>query len=45
MIVVYGWQMKPEDPKEETIVQTFRWRIDITRINGELKMTNFEWVT
>lgn len=45
VIVVYGWQMKPEDPKEETIVQTFRWRIDITRINGELKMTNFEWVT
>ncbi|MGW0038977.1 hypothetical protein [Gordonia sp. NPDC003376] len=45
VIVVYGWQMKPENPKEETIVQTFRWRIDITRINGELKMTNFEWVT
>lgn len=45
VIVVYGWQMKPQDPKEETIIQTFRWRVDITRINGELKMTNFEWVT
>ncbi|WHU47685.1 hypothetical protein QNM97_01295 [Gordonia sp. L191] len=45
VIVVYGWQMKPTDPKEQTIVQTFRWRVDITRINGELKMTDFEWVT
>ncbi|MGC5249540.1 hypothetical protein ACPXB3_21750 [Gordonia sp. DT219] len=45
VIVVYGWQMKPADPKEQTIVQTFRWRVDITRINGQLKMTDFEWVT
>ncbi|MEP9395499.1 hypothetical protein ABLE94_25030 [Gordonia sp. VNK1] len=45
VILVYGWQMKPENPQEETIVQTFRWKIDITRINGELKMTSFEWVT
>ncbi|GAA3701216.1 hypothetical protein [Gordonia hankookensis] len=44
-IVVYGWQMKNPDPKEETIVQTFRWRVQMTRINGDLKMTNFEWVT
>ncbi|WP_232017026.1 hypothetical protein [Gordonia insulae] len=45
VIVVYGWQMKSPDPKEETIVQTFRWRVQMTRINGDLKMTNFEWVT
>ncbi|MFT4124823.1 MAG: hypothetical protein QM662_01155 [Gordonia sp. (in: high G+C Gram-positive bacteria)] len=45
VIVVYGWQYKPADPKEETEIQTFRWRVDITRLNGELKMTDFEWVT
>ncbi|MFW0785913.1 hypothetical protein AAFP35_15475 [Gordonia sp. CPCC 206044] len=45
VILVYGWQMKPENPKEEMIVQTFRWRVQITRINDDLKMTDFEWVT
>ena len=44
VIVVYGWEMKSQDPKQETVIQTFRWRVDITRINGDLKMTNFEWV-
>lgn len=44
VIVVYGWEMKSKDPKQETVVQTFRWRVDITRINNALKMTNFEWV-
>ena len=44
VIVVYGWEMKSQDPKQETVVQTFRWRVDITRINDDLKMTNFEWV-
>ena len=44
VILVYGWQSKPSDPKEETILQTYRWRVDITRINGELKMTNYDWV-
>ncbi|MGV9825826.1 hypothetical protein [Gordonia sp. NPDC003429] len=45
VILVYGWEMQPQDPKQELVVQTFRWRIDITRINGDLKMTDFEWVT
>lgn len=45
VILVSGWQMKSPDPKQDTIVQTFRWRVQLTRINGELKMTNFEWVT
>ena len=44
VIVVYGWEMKSQDPKQETVIQTVRWRVDITRINGDLKMTNFEWV-
>ncbi|MGV9713096.1 hypothetical protein ACWDTI_20795 [Gordonia sp. NPDC003424] len=45
VILVSGWQMKSPDAKEGTTVQTFRWRVQLTRINGELKMTNFEWVT
>lgn len=45
VMVVYGWQMDPVEKGEEMTVQTFRWRVDITRINGDLKMTNFEWVT
>ena len=44
VIVVYGWEMKSQDPKQETVIKTFRWRVDITRMNGDLKMTNFEWV-
>lgn len=43
VIVVYGWEMT--SPGQETTVQTFRWRVDLTRINGAVKMTNFEWVT
>ncbi|MFW0795154.1 hypothetical protein AAFP30_15180 [Gordonia sp. CPCC 205515] len=45
VILVSGWQMKSPDAKQDTIVQTFRWRVQLTRINGDLKMTNFEWVT
>lgn len=45
VILVSGWEMKSPDPKQETVVQTFRWRLQLTRINGDLKLTNFEWVT
>lgn len=45
VIVVYGWHMDPPEPDAEMVAQTFRWRVQLTRINGELKMTNFEWVT
>ncbi|MFW0788581.1 hypothetical protein [Gordonia sp. CPCC 205333] len=44
-IMVFGWTSKPENPNDELVVETYRWRVDMTRINGQLKMTNFEWVT
>ncbi|GED99614.1 hypothetical protein nbrc107696_00610 [Gordonia spumicola] len=44
VLVVFVWQgIAPEAPQQPDI-QTFRSRISITRINGDLKMTNFEWV-
>lgn len=43
-IMVFGWTSKPNDPKAEMAVETYRWRVDMTRINGQLKLTNFEWV-
>ncbi len=45
VIMVYGWEQRSLDGKAAPEYQTFRWRVDMTRINGELKMTNFEWVT
>ncbi|GAB18521.1 hypothetical protein GOEFS_055_00340 [Gordonia effusa NBRC 100432] len=44
-IMVFGWTSKPDNPNDELVVETYRWRVDMTRINGQLKMTNFEWVT
>ncbi len=44
VLVVFVWQgIAPEAPQQPD-VQTFRARISITRINDDLKMTNFEWV-
>ncbi|WP_132992283.1 hypothetical protein [Gordonia zhaorongruii] len=44
VLIVFAWKATaPEDP-EHPDVQTFRARVDMTRINGELKMTNLEWV-
>ncbi|MDR2280465.1 MAG: hypothetical protein LBE07_06390 [Gordonia sp. (in: high G+C Gram-positive bacteria)] len=44
VLVVFVWQgIAPEAPQQPDI-QTFRARISITRINDDLKMTNFEWV-
>ena len=44
VIMVFGWEQRSLDGKIPTQVQTFRWRVDVTRINGDLKVTNFEWV-
>ena len=44
VIMVFGWEQRSLDGKIPTQVQTFRWRVDMTRINGDLKVTNFEWV-
>lgn len=45
VILVFGWHMDPPSPEEEAIYQTFRGKVDLTRINGDIKMTNFEWVS
>ncbi|WP_157226560.1 hypothetical protein [Gordonia soli] len=45
VIAVLGWRQVSREPNAQPIYQTFRWRVNITRINGALKMTNFEWVT
>ncbi|MCH5644919.1 MULTISPECIES: hypothetical protein [unclassified Gordonia (in: high G+C Gram-positive bacteria)] len=44
VIMVFGWQQRSLDGKLPMQVQTFRWRVDMTRINGDLKVTNYEWV-
>jgi Mce-associated membrane protein len=46
VILVSSWEMnQPNVPEQQTVLQTFRWKLEITRINGQLKLTNFEWVT
>ena len=46
VILVSSWEMnQPNVPDQQTVLQTFRWKLDMTRINGQLKLTNFEWVT
>lgn len=46
VIMVFGWEMnQPNVTDQQTVLQTFRWKLEITRINGELKLTNVEWVT
>ncbi|MDL9936502.1 hypothetical protein QSJ18_07085 [Gordonia sp. ABSL1-1] len=44
VIMVFGWRQSSQDGSVPTEVRTFRWRVDMTRMNGDLKMTNFEWV-
>ncbi|WP_156890319.1 hypothetical protein [Gordonia shandongensis] len=44
VLVVFAWEEHPRDDPKNTQFETFRARVDITRINGELKMTYFDWV-
>ncbi|WP_150116411.1 hypothetical protein [Williamsia herbipolensis] len=30
---------------DDTVVQTFRWKVVVTKINGAMKLTDIEWVT
>ncbi|OZG28122.1 hypothetical protein BH683_015865 [Williamsia sp. 1138] len=46
VIMVFSWEMnQPNVAEQQTVLQVFRWKLEITRINGELKLTNVEWVT
>lgn len=44
VLVVSSWSGHPKNDKKAVQSTSFRLRVDITRINGELKMTNFDWV-
>ncbi len=44
VIMVFGWHQQSLDGQTPAQDKVFRWRVDMTRINGELKMTDFEWV-
>lgn len=44
VLVVSAWEGHPKNDKKAVQATSFRLRVDITRINGELKMTNFDWV-
>ncbi|GGF21819.1 hypothetical protein [Williamsia phyllosphaerae] len=54
VMLVSGWTMDTPPPAagaapppadQGPVVQTFRWKVSITMINGEMKMDNVEWVT
>lgn len=44
VLVVFVWESTAPEAPDKPIVETFRSRINITRINGDLKLTNYEWV-
>ncbi|MFT4086959.1 MAG: hypothetical protein QM658_07335 [Gordonia sp. (in: high G+C Gram-positive bacteria)] len=44
VIMVAGWENRTKDKSGPVDFQTFRWKVDVTRINGELKLTNLEFV-
>lgn len=44
VIMVFGWHQRSLDGEVPSQEKVFRWRVDMTRINGDLKMTDFEWV-
>ncbi|SDU81939.1 Mce-associated membrane protein [Gordonia westfalica] len=44
VIMVFGWHQQSLDGQTPAQDKVFRWRVDMTRINGDLKMTDFEWV-
>ncbi|MGZ8177124.1 hypothetical protein ACXVUM_04270 [Williamsia sp. SKLECPSW1] len=41
VLIVSGWTMDNPQP----VVQTFRWKVTVSRIDGALKLTGYEWVT
>ncbi|WP_299576470.1 hypothetical protein [uncultured Williamsia sp.] len=41
VLIVSGWTMNNPQP----VVQTFRWKVTVSRIDGQMKLTGYEWVT
>lgn len=44
VLMVVGWESRTKDGSQEPLFQTFRYQVGMTRINGELKVTDLEFV-
>ena len=44
VLMVVGWESRTKDGSQEPLFQTFRYEVGMTRINGELKVTDLEFV-
>jgi len=45
VLIVSGYQAtSPQDPKD-ALLNSFRWKLVVTKINGQLKVTDMQWVT
>lgn len=44
VLMVVGWESRSKDGSQEPLLQTFRYEVGMTHINGELKVTNLEFV-
>lgn len=44
VLMVVGWEHRSKDADEAPLFQTFRYQVGMTRLNGELKVTELEFV-
>ncbi|WP_290706275.1 MULTISPECIES: hypothetical protein [Gordonia] len=44
VLMVLGWTQRIGNGAGDIESQVFRWRVEIRRINGALKLTKFDWV-
>ncbi|MFT3901100.1 MAG: hypothetical protein QM728_12775 [Gordonia sp. (in: high G+C Gram-positive bacteria)] len=44
VLMVLGWTQRLSNKKEDVERQVFRWKVDMRRINGDLKVTKLDWV-
>ncbi|MCF8589606.1 hypothetical protein [Gordonia liuliyuniae] len=44
VLVVFVWESTAPEAPDKPVIETFRSRIDITQINDDMKLTNYEWV-
>ncbi len=44
VLMVLGWTQRIGNESNDVESQVFRWRVEMRRINGALKLTKFDWV-
>ncbi|GAB09716.1 hypothetical protein GOARA_045_00700 [Gordonia araii NBRC 100433] len=44
VLMVLGWSQREGNAASEVESQVFRWRVEMRRINDQLKLTKFDWV-